>query len=202
MEAKNLAEDSQLAMPDLSALFSESAAEEDDSKQRPIIPMLYVVPQCKKAPAEKKRLTCQEVFERFVKKDQMVPLELDRKGNDDDGVKAESVEGPAEPSKLQAVLRLDDITLWRIPKRERRELFKRVCGKPARYAAALFRRMVPPDELRRWRSAVSYYGGRGKRALPHNLVFRLRHLLYRQYSDIMAADWRKIRLKINKILGA
>uniref|UniRef100_A0A8C6X1T0 [histone H3]-trimethyl-L-lysine(9) demethylase n=1 Tax=Naja naja TaxID=35670 RepID=A0A8C6X1T0_NAJNA len=92
VEAKHLAEDSQLPMPDLSALSSESAAEEDESKQRPIIPMLYVVPQCKKAPAEKKRLTCQEVFERFVKKDQMAPLELDRK--DDDSVKAESVEGP------------------------------------------------------------------------------------------------------------
>ncbi|KAG8127018.1 hypothetical protein E2320_022052 [Naja naja] len=88
VEAKHLAEDSQLPMPDLSALSSESAAEEDESKQRPIIPMLYVVPQCKKAPAEKKRLTCQEVFERFVKKDQMAPLELDRK--DDDSVKAES----------------------------------------------------------------------------------------------------------------
>uniref|UniRef100_A0A8C6X1S5 [histone H3]-trimethyl-L-lysine(9) demethylase n=1 Tax=Naja naja TaxID=35670 RepID=A0A8C6X1S5_NAJNA len=99
VEAKHLAEDSQLPMPDLSALSSESAAEEDESKQRPIIPMLYVVPQCKKAPAEKKRLTCQEVFERFVKKDQMAPLELDRK--DDDSVKAESVEGPAEPGKLQ-----------------------------------------------------------------------------------------------------
>uniref|UniRef100_A0A8C6VD67 [histone H3]-trimethyl-L-lysine(9) demethylase n=1 Tax=Naja naja TaxID=35670 RepID=A0A8C6VD67_NAJNA len=66
VEAKHLAEDSQLPMPDLSALSSESAAEEDESKQRPIIPMLYVVPQCKKAPAEKKRLTCQEVFERFT----------------------------------------------------------------------------------------------------------------------------------------
>lgn len=97
---------------------------------------------------------------------------------------------------------MDDITLWRIPKRERRELFKRVRGKPARYAAALFIRMVPPDVLRRWRSAVSYCGSRGKCALPHNLVSRLRHLLYRQYSDIIAADWRKIRLKINKILGA
>lgn len=97
---------------------------------------------------------------------------------------------------------MDDITLWRIPKRERRELFKRVCGKPARYAAALFTRMIPSDKLRRWRSAVSYSGGRGKRALPHNVVGRLRHLLYRQYSDIMAADWRKIRLEIDKILGA
>ncbi|XP_058019571.1 lysine-specific demethylase 4B isoform X2 [Ahaetulla prasina] len=200
LEAKHPAEDTYFPMPDLSALSSESPGEEDESKQRPIIPMLYVVPQCKKPPAEKKRLTCQEVFERFVKKDQMPSLELDR--NDSDNVKGENPEGPAEPSKLQAVLRLDDITLWRIPKWERRELFKRVRGKPARYAAALFIRMVPPDELRRWRSAVSYCGGRGKRALPHNLVSRLRHLLYRQYSDIMAADWRKIWLKINKILGA
>ncbi|XP_070800649.1 lysine-specific demethylase 4B isoform X1 [Pituophis catenifer annectens] len=91
VEAKHLADDSQFPMPDLSALSSESFGEDDESKQRPIIPMLYVVPQCKKAPAEKKRLTCQEVFERFV--------ELDRKDND--SVKGENTEGPAEPSKLQ-----------------------------------------------------------------------------------------------------
>ena len=81
-------------------------------------------------------------------------------------------------------------------------MFKRVSGRPASYAAALFIRMVPPDALRRWRSAVSYRGGRGKRALPLNVVARLRHLLYKQYSDIVATDWRKIRLKINKILWA
>ncbi|XP_032084869.1 lysine-specific demethylase 4B-like [Thamnophis elegans] len=96
VEAKHQAEDSQLPMPDLSALSSESPAEEDESNQRPIIPTLYVVPQCKK---EKKRLTCQEVFERFVKKDQMPSLELDRK--DDDSINRENKEGPAEPSKLQ-----------------------------------------------------------------------------------------------------
>ncbi|ETE68151.1 Lysine-specific demethylase 4B [Ophiophagus hannah] len=99
VEAKHLVEDSQLPMPDLSALSSESAAEEDESKQRPIIPMLYVVPQCKKAPAEKKRLTCQEVFERFVKKDQMAPLELDRK--DDDSVKAESTTSTFSKLKME-----------------------------------------------------------------------------------------------------
>lgn len=81
-------------------------------------------------------------------------------------------------------------------------MFKRVSGKPARYAAAVFARMVPPDELRRWRGAVSYHGGRGKLALPLNVVVRLRYLLYKLFSDIVAADWRKIRLKINKILGA
>ncbi|KAM3852372.1 LOW QUALITY PROTEIN: lysine-specific demethylase 4B [Vipera latastei] len=95
------AEDSQPLMPNLSALSSEGPVDEDESKQRPIIPMLYVVPQCKKAAAEKKRLTCQEVFERFVKKDQMPSLELDVKDDDSGSVKGESAEGAAEPSKLQ-----------------------------------------------------------------------------------------------------
>nr|XP_028569639.1 lysine-specific demethylase 4B isoform X2 [Podarcis muralis] len=186
-------------MPALDALPSEAPGEEEGLKPRRIIPMLFVVPRPKKTSSEKKHASSQDVLERFVTQEQMAPLDL--------GVKHESGEGenadvPAEPSKLQAVLRSDDITLWRIPRRERRELFKRVSGKPARYAAALFTRMVPPDELRRWRSTVSYRGGRGKRALPHNVVARLRHLLYKQYSDIVAADWRKIRLKINKILWA
>ncbi|XP_061456851.1 lysine-specific demethylase 4B isoform X2 [Rhineura floridana] len=188
-------------MPALDALSSEASGEEEGVKPRRIIPMLYVVPRPKKAASEKKHVSsCQDRLERFVPQEQGPPLDLGRKNAESgDG---ENPEVPAEPSKLQAVLRSDDITLWRIPKRERRELFKRVSGKPASYAAALFTRMVPPDELRRWRSAVSYRGGRGKRSLPHNVVARLRHLLYKQYSDIVAADWRKIRLKINKILWA
>ncbi|XP_042335390.1 lysine-specific demethylase 4B isoform X2 [Sceloporus undulatus] len=183
-------------MPALNTLSSETPGEEDESKQRPIIPMLYVVPRRKKTPSEKRRVSCQEVFERFVTKDPMPSLDLQKEEEE------ENAEVLPEPNKLQAVLRSDDITLWRIPKRERRELFKRVSGKPARYAAALFTRMVPPDELERWRSAVSYRGGGGKHALPRNVVARLRYLLYKQYSDIVEADWRKIRLKINKILWA
>ncbi|KAH0625847.1 hypothetical protein JD844_034178 [Phrynosoma platyrhinos] len=174
-------EDDVPPMPALNILASETPGEEDESKQRPIIPMLYVVPRRKKTPSEKRRMSCQEVFERFVTKEPMPPLDLRKEEEEEE----ESAEVLPEPSKLQAVPRLDDITLWRISKRERRELFKRVSGKPARYAAALFTRMVPPDELERWRSAVSYRGGRGKRALPRNVVARLRHLLYKQYSDIM-----------------
>ncbi|XP_063003105.1 lysine-specific demethylase 4B isoform X2 [Elgaria multicarinata webbii] len=189
------AEDSGPPMPAL-----EGPGEGDETKHRPIIPMLYVVPRRKKSSSEKKRLSCQEVFERFVTAEPAAPSELSVKA--EEGGEGEAAEGPAEPSKLQAALRSDDITLWRIPRRERRELFKRVSGKPARYAAALFIRMVPPDELWRWRGAVSYRGGRGKHALPHNVVARLRQLLYKHYSDIVAADWRKIRLRINKILSA
>ncbi|XP_053150978.1 lysine-specific demethylase 4B isoform X2 [Hemicordylus capensis] len=187
-------------MPALDALPSEALGEEGESRPRPIIPMLYVVPRPKKlSSAEKKRMSCQEVFERFITQEPVAPLDLSTK--DEESGEGEMAEAHAEPSKLQAVLRSDDITLWRIPKRERRELFKRVSGKPARYAAAVFTRMVPPEVLRRWRGAVSYRGGRGKWALPRNVVARLRHLLYKRFSDIVAADWRKIRLKINKILG-
>ncbi|XP_044273444.1 lysine-specific demethylase 4B isoform X2 [Varanus komodoensis] len=193
-------EESPPPMPALDSLSSEAPTEEEESQQRPIIPMLYVVPRHNKSSSEKKRLSCQEVFERFVAKDAGSSSDLG--GKDEENADGESTEVSAEPSKLQAVPRLDDITLWRIPKRERQELFKRVSGKPARYAAALFIRMVPPDELWRWQSTVSYCGGRGKRALPRNVVARLRRLLYKQYSDIVAADWRKIWLKINKILWA
>ncbi|XP_054838010.1 lysine-specific demethylase 4B isoform X2 [Eublepharis macularius] len=184
-------------MPTLDSLASAALQEEEESKAHPIIQKLYVVQRPKKPSSQKKRLSCQKMFKKFLTQEQVVDI----------GVKVEESGGgdnpevPAEPSKLQAVLRSDDITLWRIPKRERQELFKRVSGKPARYAAAVFSRMVPPDELRRWRGAVSYRGGRGKRALPRNVVARLRRLLHQQFWDIVAADWRRIRLEINKILG-
>ncbi|XP_007430115.1 lysine-specific demethylase 4B isoform X1 [Python bivittatus] len=97
-DAKHAAGDNLPPMPDLSTPSSESPGEEDESKQRPIIPMLYVVPQRKKAPLEKKHLSCQEVFERFVKRDQMPSLDL---GVKDESVKGEDAELPGEPSKLQ-----------------------------------------------------------------------------------------------------
>uniref|UniRef100_A0ACB8F264 Uncharacterized protein n=1 Tax=Sphaerodactylus townsendi TaxID=933632 RepID=A0ACB8F264_9SAUR len=182
-------------MPTLDPLASETSGEEAEAKAHPSVQKLYLVQRPRKSSSQKKRMSCQEMLEKFLTQEKRVDLGI--KGEESRG----NPEGPAEPSKLQAAPRSDDITLWRIPKRERRELFKRVRGHPARYAAAVFSRMVPPDELRRWRGAVSYRGGRGKRALPHNVVARLRRLLHRQFWDIVAADWRRIRSEINKILG-
>ncbi|XP_043358519.1 lysine-specific demethylase 4B isoform X4 [Dermochelys coriacea] len=183
-------------------LPSEVPSEEDDFKPRPIIPMLYVVPRTKKVVFEKERISCQQAFEQFatqkgqVWREQVVPLELTVK--EEESREAENADVATEVSDLQAAL--DDITLRRIPKRQRREIFKRVSGKPERYAAALFSRMVPPDKLREWQGTVSYRSGSGKYALPCNVVARLKHLLYKRFSDIVAAARRKIRAKIDKLL--
>ncbi|KAL8177835.1 UNVERIFIED_CONTAM: hypothetical protein K2H54_020798 [Gekko kuhli] len=183
--------------PPMPALASETPGKEKESKAHPSIQKLYSVQRPRKSSSQKKRMSCQQMLEKFLTQEQAVDLRI----KDEESGEGDNTEGPTEPSKLQAALRSDDITLWRIPKRERRELFKRVSGKPARYAAAVFSRMVPPDELRRWRGAVSYRGGGGKRALPRNVVARLRRLLHQQFWDIVAADWRRIRSEINKILG-
>ncbi|XP_030073364.1 lysine-specific demethylase 4B isoform X2 [Microcaecilia unicolor] len=45
---------------------SEGASEEEDCKSRPIIPMLYVVPQSKKVVFEKERMSCHQAFEKFA----------------------------------------------------------------------------------------------------------------------------------------
>ncbi|XP_008120426.1 lysine-specific demethylase 4B isoform X1 [Anolis carolinensis] len=82
-------------MPSLNALTSEAPDEEEEAKQRPIIPMLYVVPRCKKPPSEKRRMSCQEVFERFVSKESVDPLDLGKKEEE------EGAGGRPEPSKLQ-----------------------------------------------------------------------------------------------------
>ncbi|KFV61691.1 Lysine-specific demethylase 4B [Dryobates pubescens] len=47
---------------------SEAAAEEDDFKPRPIIPMLYVVPRSKKVVFDKEHMSCQQAFEQFATK--------------------------------------------------------------------------------------------------------------------------------------
>uniref|UniRef100_F6U3W6 [histone H3]-trimethyl-L-lysine(9) demethylase n=1 Tax=Ornithorhynchus anatinus TaxID=9258 RepID=F6U3W6_ORNAN len=47
-------------------LPSEGPSEEDDFKPRPIIPMLYVVPQSKKVVFDKERMSCQQAFEQFA----------------------------------------------------------------------------------------------------------------------------------------
>ncbi|XP_060088858.1 lysine-specific demethylase 4B isoform X2 [Heteronotia binoei] len=191
-------EESTPPMPALDPLAIETPGKEEESKTHPRIQKLYPVQRPRKSSCQKKRMSCQQIFEKFLTQEQGVDLRI----KDEESGGGDNTEGPTEPSKLQAALRSDDITLWRIPKRERRELFKRVSGKPARYAAAVFSRMVPPDELQRWRGAVSYRGGGGKRALPRNVVARLRRLLHQQFWDIVAADWRRIRSEINKILGA
>ncbi|XP_042335388.1 lysine-specific demethylase 4B isoform X1 [Sceloporus undulatus] len=82
-------------MPALNTLSSETPGEEDESKQRPIIPMLYVVPRRKKTPSEKRRVSCQEVFERFVTKDPMPSLDLQKEEEE------ENAEVLPEPNKLQ-----------------------------------------------------------------------------------------------------
>uniref|UniRef100_A0ABM5EM95 [histone H3]-trimethyl-L-lysine(9) demethylase n=1 Tax=Pogona vitticeps TaxID=103695 RepID=A0ABM5EM95_9SAUR len=95
-------EDSTPPMPALDNLSAETPGEEEEeaaAKQRSIIPMLYVVPRRKKAPAEKKRLSCQEVFERFVTKEAATALSLGVK--DEESGDGETPEVPSEPSKLQ-----------------------------------------------------------------------------------------------------
>ncbi|XP_053150977.1 lysine-specific demethylase 4B isoform X1 [Hemicordylus capensis] len=87
-------------MPALDALPSEALGEEGESRPRPIIPMLYVVPRPKKlSSAEKKRMSCQEVFERFITQEPVAPLDLSTK--DEESGEGEMAEAHAEPSKLQ-----------------------------------------------------------------------------------------------------
>ncbi|KAF7236667.1 Lysine-specific demethylase 4B [Varanus komodoensis] len=92
-------EESPPPMPALDSLSSEAPTEEEESQQRPIIPMLYVVPRHNKSSSEKKRLSCQEVFERFVAKDAGSSSDLG--GKDEENADGESTEVSAEPSKLQ-----------------------------------------------------------------------------------------------------
>ncbi|NWR77009.1 KDM4B demethylase, partial [Centropus unirufus] len=77
---------------------SEAPAEEDDFKPRPIIPMLYVVPQSKKVTFDKERMSCQQAFQEFVAQkslgwqEQPVPAETPGKEEE----KAETTEAAGE----------------------------------------------------------------------------------------------------------
>ncbi|KAM9369300.1 lysine-specific demethylase 4B isoform 1-T1 [Phaethornis superciliosus] len=84
---------------------SETPAEEDDFKPRPIIPMLYVVPRTKKVVFDKEHMSCQQAFEQFATqkspgwREQPVPLEISVK--EEENTEAENTEVAAEVSDGQ-----------------------------------------------------------------------------------------------------
>lgn len=79
--------------------------EEDDSKPRPVIPRLYVVPRTKKVVFGKERMSCQQAFEQFATQEspswqeQAVPMEIS--GKEEENAEAENREVAAEVSDLQ-----------------------------------------------------------------------------------------------------
>lgn len=60
---------------------------------------------------------------------------------------------------LQAMVMQVDISLMRIPKVQRRQLFKKIHSYPEPYAAGFFTAMVPPELLCRvaWDGVLSWW---------------------------------------------
>ncbi|XP_025890969.1 lysine-specific demethylase 4B isoform X1 [Nothoprocta perdicaria] len=84
---------------------SDTSAEEEEFKPRPIIPMLYVVPRTKKVVFDKERMSCQQAFEQFATqkspgwREQTVPLEIP--GKEEENAEAENAEAATAAGDLQ-----------------------------------------------------------------------------------------------------
>ncbi|XP_045445069.1 lysine-specific demethylase 4B isoform X2 [Pipistrellus kuhlii] len=89
--------------PPLNVMPPEAPGEELESKSRPIIPMLYMVPWASQATCEKGRVSCQQASEHFPQKgptwkEQLAPMEL-TEPEEDSG--ASEVQAPSTFSKLK-----------------------------------------------------------------------------------------------------
>ncbi|KFW94987.1 Lysine-specific demethylase 4B, partial [Phalacrocorax carbo] len=90
---------------------SEAPLEEDDFKPRPIIPMLYVVPQTKKVVFDKERMSCQQAFEQFATqkspswREQAVPMEIPVK--EEENAEAENTEVATETASAFSKMKME-----------------------------------------------------------------------------------------------
>ncbi|NXV84219.1 KDM4B demethylase, partial [Atlantisia rogersi] len=90
---------------------SETPVEEDDFKPRPIIPMLYVVPQTKKVVFDKERMSCQQAFEQFATQknpgwqEQAIPMEIPVK--EEENAEVENPEVAAETASAFSKIKME-----------------------------------------------------------------------------------------------
>ncbi|XP_053905874.1 lysine-specific demethylase 4B isoform X2 [Cuculus canorus] len=90
---------------------SEAPVEEDDFKPRPIIPMLYVVPQNKKVTFDKERMSCQQAFQEFVAQKSLgwqepsVPAEIPVK--EEEKAEAKTTEAAAETAAAFSKIKME-----------------------------------------------------------------------------------------------
>ncbi|XP_069734095.1 lysine-specific demethylase 4B isoform X1 [Phaenicophaeus curvirostris] len=90
---------------------SEAPVEEDDFKPRPIIPMLYVVPQNKKVTFDKERMSCQQAFQEFIAQKSLgwqepsVPVEIPMK--EEEKAEAKTTEAAGETAAAFSKIKME-----------------------------------------------------------------------------------------------
>ncbi|XP_014115734.1 PREDICTED: lysine-specific demethylase 4B [Pseudopodoces humilis] len=94
----------------LNVVQPSEAAEEEDFKPRPIIPMLYVVPRSKKVVFDKEHMSCQQAFEQFATQKGLGWREqgpLQSPGKDGAGAEAERAELTAEAASAFSKMKME-----------------------------------------------------------------------------------------------
>lgn len=89
-------------MPALDPLASETP-EEKEFKAHPSLQKLYPVQRPRKSSSQKKHMSCQEMFEKFLTQEQGVDLSI----KDEESGEGNNTEGSTKPSKLQVGVIMD-----------------------------------------------------------------------------------------------
>ncbi|XP_027011143.2 uncharacterized protein LOC113648235 [Tachysurus fulvidraco] len=99
---------------------------------------------------------------------------------------------------------LDDVTLNHVSLEVEKQLYVDATGSDGtpradRFAASLFKRLIPLTVYHDWVGSVNYDGKRGKNALPRNVRQAISDAIARKFHPA-SCDWKLIRDRINELL--
>lgn len=100
---------------------------------------------------------------------------------------------------------LPDISLNPVSMTEEKKLYLASAGqdgnpRPDRFAALLFKSLVPHKVYLDWSGTVNFNGTRSKNALPNNLRAEIADAVRRKFPDNKLSDWNKIKDRLNELL--
>ncbi|KAM8976879.1 uncharacterized protein RCH25_036056 [Pelodytes ibericus] len=107
--------------------------------------------------------------------------------------------GTTEYSHFQFGERLPNINLLPLSAEKERTLLARSAGRPGRFAALVFRALVPFDMYKTWVNHVNLDGLRGRKGIPLNVKRRMMGVVERHFT-LRKSELREIRNRLNEQL--
>uniref|UniRef100_A0A8C5MZD1 Uncharacterized protein n=1 Tax=Leptobrachium leishanense TaxID=445787 RepID=A0A8C5MZD1_9ANUR len=107
--------------------------------------------------------------------------------------------GAPEYSGLEVGERLPNINMLPLSAEKERTLLAKSVGKPGRFAALVFRALVPFDLYKGWVNNVNLDGLKGRKGIPLNVKRRLMAVVGRHFT-LRTSEHREIRNRLNEQL--